>query len=337
MVNVGDDDYISNFHSAVQNFMKIWKPYYTIFFLDFLLKNIFFPATLVLMKKLLLVEILVLILLIVVYLHFVNIKPKKTVNLYPQQTISYLPSNPIDNFINQFVKPPTLDVQITTGSVVASIVSAVKQIINPLPKKSFYTIAIFGDSMVQTMGESLPYLQKELTKKYPQIKFQLYNFGVGSENIGQGLDRFPKTFQSLRPDILIIGSFAYNPYYPYDREKYVYNLTQLLTKAKEITPNTYLFVEIAPLKRGFGQGNQGVNWPADLAYEHATQIIAHLAGAKEIAGVLQIPVIDVFSKTWINKELEGNKKYVNTSDGIHPSVAGHQLTAETIVSSLNFD
>lgn len=288
------------------------------------------------MKKFLLVEFLILLLLIIIYFRFVNIKPKKDINLYPQQTISYLSNNSIGNFINQFAKPPTLDVQITTGSVVTSIINSVKQMINPLPKKSLYTIAIFGDSMVQTIGEGLPYLQKELTKKYPQIKFQLYNFGVGSENIGQGLDRFPKTFETLRPDILIIGSFAYNPYYSYDREKYVHDLTLLLTKAKEITPNTYLLLEIAPLKRGFGRGKNGINWPDNLAYEHATQIISYLAGAKETTEVLQIPTIDVFSKTWLNDELEGNKKYVNTSDGIHPSVAGHQLTAEIIVSYVSF-
>ena len=34
-------------------------------------------------------------------------------------------------------------------------------------RKSLYTIAIFGDSMVDTMGENLEYLQKILSHKYP--------------------------------------------------------------------------------------------------------------------------------------------------------------------------
>jgi hypothetical protein len=41
-------------------------------------------------------------------------------------------------------------------------------------------------------------------------------------------------------------------------------------------------VEIAPLKRGFGQGKNGINWLPNQAYEHATQIIAHLVGAIEV-------------------------------------------------------
>lgn len=290
------------------------------------------------MRKFLLIEILLLILLIVFYFRLTNIRLKKTVNPYPQQTIvSYMPASQIDNFINQFAKPPSLNVQITTNSMVTSIVNTVKQIINPQPKKSSYTIALFGDSMIQTMGESLPYLQKELAEKYPQIKFQLLNFGVGGENVGQGLDRFSTIFKTLRPDILIIGSFAYNPYYPYDQQKYVNDLTKLLTKAKEITPNVYLLVEIAPLKRGFGQGTHGVNWPADQAYEHATHIIENLDNAIITAENLQIPVINVFSATQINNEEEGNKKYVNSSDGIHPSVAGHELTAKKISEMLKLD
>ena len=46
-------------------------------------------------------------------------------------------------------------------------------------KKTSYSIAIFGDSMVDTMGEKLEYLQETLGKKYPQTKFDLYNYGVG--------------------------------------------------------------------------------------------------------------------------------------------------------------
>ena len=290
-----------------------------------------FSPTLILMKKVLILEILLLVFLVVVYFRFFK-NPRPPVNLYPRQTIISSQANQqLNNFIRQFTKLPTIDVQITTASVISTIVNTVQQIINPIPKKSSYVIALFGDSMVETMGKDLPYLRRQLEKKYPQIKFQIYNLGIGSENIGQGLDRFPKTFETLRPDILIIGSFAYNPYYPYAREKYISDLTQLLSEAKKITPNVYLLVEIAPLKRGFGQGKNGINWLPNQAYEHATQIIAHLVGAIEVGQTLQIPVIDVFSKTTTNIEMEGNKKYVNPSDGIHPSVAGHQLTADLIV------
>lgn len=211
-------------------------------------------------------------------------------------------------------------------------------------KKESYTIAVYGDSMVDTMGENMEYLTIVLKNKYPKTEFKLYNYGIGSENVADGINRFSDIFNyqtrhypslpSLKPDIIILGSFAYNPYFPYDRKKYSTDLTQLLKKVKKITSDVYLLAEIAPLKKNFGVGKNGVNWPSDKAYEHATQIIDNLETAKEVAKILDTPIIDVFSQTQINAEKEGDKKYVNPDDGIHPSVEGHQFTAEKISEAL---
>lgn len=50
---------------------------------------------------------------------------------------------------------------------------------SPKPSKSTYTIAIIGDSMADTMGESMEYLQESLKARYPQTNFNLYNYGIG--------------------------------------------------------------------------------------------------------------------------------------------------------------
>src|SRR5690349_10068088 len=133
--------------------------------------------------------------------------------------------------------------------------------------KNSYSIAIYGDSMVDTMGEQLEYLQAALKKQYPGKTFYYYNYGIGSQNVEEGLNRFDKAFDyktrhfvplsSLHPDIIIIGSFSYNPFYPYDKDRHWNTLTQLVQKAKATGADVYMLAEIAPLKTGFGKGPNG--------------------------------------------------------------------------------
>lgn len=212
------------------------------------------------------------------------------------------------------------------------------------PTKTSYSIAIYGDSMVDTMGEQLEHLQTSLKKRYPNIIFHYYNYGIGSQNAEEGLKRFHQAFDyktrhfpaisSLKPDIIIIGSFAYNPPFPYDRDKHWNGLKELLKLAKNTEADVYMLAEIAPLKSGFGKGPNGVNWPEPQAKEHSQHITELLENAVYIAqDHLKIPLINVYFQTAIDGKF-GNKNYVNPSDGIHPSVAGHQLMAEMIAAKI---
>lgn len=207
-----------------------------------------------------------------------------------------------------------------------------------IPKKNDYKIAVFGDSMVDTMGERLEYLEHALKRKYPGVNFTLYNYGKGSENVEMGLDRlnselhyqdrnYPALTQ-VKPDVLIIGSFAYNPFSPHIRDRHWIGLTKLIEQAKNISPAVYMLAEIAPLRDDFGRGPNGVNWDTNTAYEHSGHIIEQLENAANLAKNLNVPIIDVFHSSG------GNKTYVNPSDGIHPSAAGHEFTAEKIAGSL---
>lgn len=210
--------------------------------------------------------------------------------------------------------------------------------------KSSYTIAIFGDSMVDTMGENLEYLQKSLKAKYPQTSFNLYNYGMGGQNVAQGLERFGSAFSyqsrsyppitQIKADVIIVGSFAYNPFASHDKQRHQEILARLVSEAKATGAQVYLLAEIAPLKVGFGVGPSGINWPAELANMQAEHIVEQLENVFFLSKSLNVPFISAYSLSKSTDSKFGMKVYVNGSDGIHPSVQGHVLMSNLIAASL---
>lgn len=216
----------------------------------------------------------------------------------------------------------------------------------PLLLKESYSIAIFGDSMVDTMGEKLEILQKALNTKYPQTKFSLYNYGIGGQNVEQGLARFESSFvnrernfpplPALSPDVLIIGSFAYNPFSIHDRNKHYTLLKELTNRAKTMSSRIYLLAEIAPLKTGFGRGKNGVNMSEDVAYEQAKHIVEQLDDVINLSNGENLSLINAYYPSRADG-IFGDPYFVNKGDGIHPSYEGHMFTAEIIVKTIKFD
>lgn len=217
---------------------------------------------------------------------------------------------------------------------------------SPRLSKSTYTIAIIGDSMVDTMGENLQYLQESLKLRYPQTSFNLYNYGIGGQNIEQGLDRFnqPFNYQTrsyppitlINADIIIVASFAYNPFSPHNRDRHWLALTELASQAKTTGAQVYLLAEIAPLKTGFGAGPGGINWPPDLTSQQAQNITELLENAISLSRSLRINLIDAYTKSTIDGKF-GDRVFVSAHDGIHPSVEGHLLMADLIAQSIKLE
>lgn len=211
-------------------------------------------------------------------------------------------------------------------------------------KKSAYTIAAFGDSMVDTMGENLEYLQTALHQKYPKTTFHLYNYGIGGQNVTQGLERFDQAFfnrdrhfpplSQLQSDVIIVGSFAYNPFAPHDRNRHYLELINLVEKAQAAGKKVYILSEIAPLQTGFGNGPNGVNWPEETSHTHALHILEQLEDARNVSQKLHVPLIDATTPSQTQGKF-GNPSFVSTNDGIHPSVTGHAFTARIIAKTLN--
>ncbi|HMS22755.1 MAG TPA: GDSL-type esterase/lipase family protein [Candidatus Levybacteria bacterium] len=212
--------------------------------------------------------------------------------------------------------------------------------------KDEYVIALFGDSMIDTMGEKMEFLDRALQKKYPSTAFRLYNYGIGAQNVEQGLSRWDSSFKNrersfppisrLFPDVIILGSYAYNPFHPHDLQKYRNTLLDLVQKAKETKAKVYLLAEIAPLYDGFGEGSRGPNMSTESAHMQANNIREQLEQVATVAKKQKVMLIDMFSITQFNGKY-GNRYYTNPDDGIHPSDFGQEETAKQIVEIIKFD
>lgn len=215
----------------------------------------------------------------------------------------------------------------------------------PIPEKPHakkdYKIAVYGDSMVDTMGERLEYLEHSLRKLYPDVNFTLYNYGIGAENVEMGLgrwysrldyqDRHYPSIAEVKPDIIVVGSFAYNPFSPYDRNRHWIGLTKLVKLAQTVSSHVYMLAEITPLRSNFGKGPMGVNYDTDTAYTHSGWIVEQLENVLGLSKSLDVPLIDVFDPS------KGHPEYTNPSDGIHPSVSGHEFTADIIANTIQLN
>lgn len=211
--------------------------------------------------------------------------------------------------------------------------------------KDLYTIALFGDSMIDSMGTDLSNLNDKLIKKYPKTRFSLYNYGISSENLDAANERFEhelhysnKNYRSIpdiKPDVIILGSYAYNPFSPYDRDRHWVALTKLIRQAQKWSKNVYILAEMAPLGKDFGKGPNGVNWSDTARLIDSKHITEQLENAISLSKDLDIPLIDVYHNSLIPGTSTGQKKYVSSGDGIHPSVEGKELIAEKILQTLS--
>lgn len=219
--------------------------------------------------------------------------------------------------------------------------------VTPTPiklSKNTYVIAAYGDSMIDTMGENLEHLDAALKEKYGgHVSFKLYNYGIGATNLENGLSRWDSNFvnrkrsfpsiSSLHPDVIILGSYSYNPFSPFDPEKQKQLLTQLIEKAKGTGAGVYVLDEIAPLYDGFGMGPKGPNLSTESAHLQAQNILTQLKNVPSVVKKEGVGLIDILRYTQTHGEY-GNRYYTNPDDGIHPSDYGQVFTAEKIVGAI---
>lgn len=197
--------------------------------------------------------------------------------------------------------------------------------------------------MVDTMGENLDYLDKSMMARYPTTRFKFFNYGIGSQNVVEANKRFSDPFiyktrnflplDQIKADIIIISSFAYNPLSPYDKNAYLKALGDLINKAKNTGAQVYLLAEIAPVKVGFGKGGGGVNWDEDKTRKQVGYILQNLEEAVNLAYQTKTPLINVYKQSRVDGKY-GNKIYVGTHDGIHPSIEGELFMADIIAETL---
>ncbi|OGD62502.1 hypothetical protein A2160_00295 [Candidatus Beckwithbacteria bacterium RBG_13_42_9] len=205
------------------------------------------------------------------------------------------------------------------------------------------TIAVYGDSMVDTMGTGLPYLKSALSQYYPKAKFNLFNYGIGAQNIETGLARFDQGYSykdrnypaitGLGANIIVIESFAYNPMGEAGLDSQWQNLSKMVNLVQASGAKVILLVTIAPSKNQFGQGPGGISWGKDQSWQQANLINKYLDNAVKLGNSLGIPVVDAYRPSLLS-DGEGNPVFINTHDHIHPSVAGHQFVSELIAQKI---
>lgn len=295
--------------------------------------------------RILSVELLVAVLLIMVHMYFhfsvnnveASYVAPVTDYVEAEELFTYIPPSPQSD-----TAAPIISATVAQSQVLGTNDVALPEQAKPLKDK--YVIALYGDSMVDTMGEVCEYLGSALKKLYPKTAFLCYNYGVGSQNARDGLMRFNNRldYQSrhypsiaeAHPDIIVMGSFAYNVFSPHDRNEHWLDLTRLVQAAQKTGADVYMLAEIAPLRNTFGKGPHGVNWETSTVYKQSGNIIEQLENVIGLSATLNVPLIDAFTPSKVEGRDEGKKEYVNTDDGIHPSVKGHEFMAELIAKKI---
>lgn len=239
-------------------------------------------------------------------------------------------------------KPSTSFGQLPTPEVLGASVEEPE----PTPRttrKSFYTIAVLGDSMVDTLGPGVPHLADALKKIYPRTQFTIYNYGVGGTNIDYGLQRITSDYLYLdspvpalvsrMPDVVVVESFGYNPY-SFDEgalDKHWLVLAKIVDTLKGRIPNVKIViaVTVAPDSSTFGDGAAGLAYTSQDKQKKTTVIKEYLESTVRFALSQNLPLADAFHPSLI-----APAKYINGGDHIHPSEEGKQLFAQKVTDAI---
>ena len=207
------------------------------------------------------------------------------------------------------------------------------------------TIAVLGDSMIDTLGAGIPSLTKALQPSFPLIKFNILNYGYGASNIEQALDRLSHSYTyrgntvpdliSQQPDIVIIESFAYNNFgnsqIGFDRQWTA--LGSLTGTIHQLLPSTHIMIAatIAPNSISFANGST-TQFSSLQKVEKTSTIKLYLENAINFAKSEKYPFIDAYHPSIFGGN--GNANYINTSDHIHPSTLGAKFFADLAAKAI---
>lgn len=208
-------------------------------------------------------------------------------------------------------------------------------------------IAVLGDSMVDTLGPGIPALQKELIKAYPYLNPTILNYGDGGTNIDYGIERLTTDYEYLgkhipslvsqQPDIIVIESFAYNPY-SFDEgalNRHWLALAHAVDTVNTHLPNSKVVIAttIAPNSYTFGDGAANIAYTPSEKKKKTDIIKSYLHSTNRFAMGEKLPLADAYTAS-ISEDGNGKSEYINSSDNIHPSEKGAELFAQILVQTL---
>jgi len=202
--------------------------------------------------------------------------------------------------------------------------------------KEVYIIALLGDSMMEALGPLGGPFSEKLGNLYQNQDIIVDNYSVGSTNILSIDERLRKELSSgqwsFKPliqrddiDLIVVGSFAYNPLsHITDRKEALETQNKALTDLmmtieKEMPQTKVVFLStIAPSKEFFGKS---LNLDPEKRLIQVQERKEYLANHIAFANKHSIPVIDVYHES-LNENGDGNLEYINPDDFIHPSAVG---------------
>ncbi len=235
-----------------------------------------------------------------------------------------------------------------TGTFSATIVAGQSAVIEAkVTKKPHNVIAFLGDSMTDTLGADLRLVRDELMKVYPGASFTLLNYGVGGENIVSGLERVTRETTylgavrppliSMAPDVIVIESFAYNPFIfeTGALEQHWLSLAYIVDAIRANLPDTRIVIAatIAPNSTVFGDGAPRLAFSPEDKKERTRVIKQYLENALRFAQSEKLPIADAYHPS-LDSSGEGRLLYINPGDHLHYSDAGRQLFARTVVETI---
>lgn len=214
-------------------------------------------------------------------------------------------------------------------------------------KKSSVTVALLGDSMIDTLGPDVTNLESLLSAFYPQTSFHMKNFGVGGTNIDYGIERITTGYTylghnvpslvSTEPDVVVIESFGYNPFSVEEGhiDRHWMALAHAVDSVKQNLPNVKIIIAstIAPNYNVFGDGAAGISFDPIAKREKVARIDEYLENAIKFAKSQHIPLANLYD---VSRDTSGNGKleYINGGDHIHYSEAGRQLFAQKVFEAI---
>lgn len=207
-----------------------------------------------------------------------------------------------------------------------------------------YEIALLGDSMTAALGPHGGPFSEYLHEVYDKPGFIVDNYAVGSSNIqslqkrlNEPLEVDGSTYAPILTrgelDLIIVESFAYNPLSHLERElSYVEHereLKHLLEDVANSLPNTrvILMSTIAPSSDRYARFVQ--NLTTEQSRAQAQERIDVLNHHITLAGRWALPIINIYAYSR-NSQGDGDLRYINPDDYIHPSVDGVELISRTM-------
>lgn len=213
-----------------------------------------------------------------------------------------------------------------------------------LKKKHTYNIFLIGDSMTAALGPRGGIFTELISKEYPDNFFEVSNYAKGGQNVEEMSGRLNEPFEAAKdakfkpimqgnPDIIIIESFGYNPLsedgIKVGMEKQRTVMAEMFSTLEKRFPNTVIMfmATIAPDKKTYAQSlnhtRDGEGWAQ--AEERIGYITNHIDYALEN----NIPLINVYQES-LDELGDGDTKYINPDDDIHPSAEGLALIARVM-------